>query len=95
MEKKKAEKDTISIELRQGGMIETMETGIYPQYLIFHSKKHGLTWQHKFTGDETSGQLKDGDGLIYSFRFENGSCTVMDPEGNIVGKGPTMRTMMD
>ena len=74
-------KEAIYVILNQGGKVEFARTGIYPQYLHFHSELHNRCWNHKLKGDTKEGVLKIEGKVLYSYRFSFEGCVVIKPNG--------------
>lgn len=77
-------KDIVHVTFSQGGMLESIRTGVYPQYLDFYSEIQCKSWRHKVKGDSKKGTLKSGGNLLYSYNFTNEGCEVLDSNGNKV-----------
>lgn len=78
--------EDLSLFFNQGGMRETMRTGIYPHSIEIHSKKLDKTW--KFEGIQRSkkGVLKHEGNVLFTFQYKasTNECLVWDKDGNPV-----------
>tara|TARA_R100001143_G_scaffold63512_1_gene71143 strand:+ start:24188 stop:24469 length:282 start_codon:yes stop_codon:yes gene_type:complete len=77
-------KDTVDVELRQGGMLEFQRTGKYPEYLIVKSKKWGRRWKKDISGDQKGGVLHVKRKPMYTYRITDGEVSIFDMDGNAV-----------
>lgn len=77
-------KDTVDIEIRQGGMLEFQRTGRYPEYLIVKSKKWGRRWKKDISGDKKEGVLHVNRKPMYTYRFTDDDLFILDIDGNPV-----------
>lgn len=66
------------VTFRQGGMIETRETGIYPEWLIITSKSLKRTWRVKCSDGVGQGilQMNKKPAFEYSFNEEEEVCFI-------------------
>lgn len=72
MESKDTVRD-ITLSIQSGGMLEFEKTGIYPEYLLFHSLRLRRTWRFKQLGEIQNGVLKvNGQIAFRYFLFESG-----------------------
>jgi hypothetical protein len=60
----------ISLSIQSEGMIEFEKTGVYPQYLLFHSPKLGRTLRFKQTGGVQNGVLKVNGQIAFNYFFD-------------------------
>ncbi|MFN1835279.1 hypothetical protein AB2B38_008455 [Balneola sp. MJW-20] len=67
-------KPEIRIRHIQGGMMETMKTGVYPDYYLVRSRKYEKSWKVK----ELPAELKFKGKVVYSIEHE---FEVYDGEG--------------
>jgi hypothetical protein len=87
-EEKNEMKELMEVEYWQGGRIEFEETGVYPQYLIFRSRKHNKTWKQNVKGDKKKGTLLAESKILYTYAFSDDEydlkCDVYDNKGEAV-----------
>jgi len=77
-------KDTVDVELQQGGMLEFQKTGVYPEYLIVKSKKWGRRWRKSISGDKKEGVLYVNKKPMYTYRITEEDVLIFNRDGNPV-----------
>ncbi len=60
----------------QGGMMEYKETGIYPDYLHFHSGFYQKKWKQKCTTDDQAGSLELDGRTVFEYKLSETGCKI-------------------
>ncbi|MEY3420245.1 MAG: hypothetical protein RIR48_525 [Bacteroidota bacterium] len=66
----------IEVTRIQGGMMEYGETGIYPDYLYFHSGFYKKSWKHTCTNDKQTGSLEMDGRTVFEYRLSETGCKI-------------------
>ena len=76
----------IELTIQQGGMIEFEETGVYPEFLIFHSAQLRRVWRFKKINEIQNGVLKVNSQIAFYYFFDGIGCKIQIVVGGIVTK---------
>lgn len=68
----------ISATFIQGGRIEYMETGVYPEWLYIKSKKYQTSWKRRAPDGKAQGVLKTGGKKVFNFRFDGSRLSIQE-----------------
>jgi hypothetical protein len=63
-----------TLSIQQGGFIAFEKTGIYPEFLVFHSAKLRRTWRFKQTNETQNGVLKVRGQIGFYYFFDGTGC---------------------
>jgi hypothetical protein len=74
----------ISLSIQSGGMIEFEKTGVYPEYLLFHSPKLRRTWRFKQTSEVQNGVLKVNGQIAFHYFFDESGCKIQTVTDGVV-----------
>jgi hypothetical protein len=80
-------KDTvrdITLSIQSGGMLEFEKTGIYPEYLLFHSLQLRRTWRFKQLKEVQNGVLKVNGQIAFNYFFDDKGCKIQTVTGSVV-----------
>lgn len=69
MEKHHEITSDLTASRRQGGLMEFEKTGIYPDYLYFHSAKYKKSWRHKVKETPLTGKLVKDRKVVYEYKL--------------------------
>ena len=64
----------IKLTIQSGGMIAFEETGIYPEFLVFHSAQLRRTWRFKQINETQNGVLKVNGQIAFHYFFDGLGC---------------------
>lgn len=64
----------ITLTIQSGGMIEFEKTGIYPEFLLFHSAQLRRTWRFKQVNEIQNGVLKVNGQIAFHYFFDGMGC---------------------
>jgi hypothetical protein len=83
MESKDTVRD-ITLSIQSGGMLEFEKTGIYPEYLLFHSPKLRRTWRFKQLNDIQNGVLKVNGLIAFHYFYDVLGCKMQTVTDGVV-----------
>ena len=75
--------EDITLTISKGGMLEFEKTGVYPEYLIFHSGKLKKTWRIKQKHKNQAGVLRSGGEVIYNYMMRDEICKIQPVENGV------------
>lgn len=75
--------EDIQVTLQQGGMIEFEKTGIFPEYLIFHSPSLKISWRFKLASNPQKGTLKVKGVKTFGYEFFDNGCKLRKVENGV------------
>lgn len=75
--------DDITLTIQKGGMLEFEKTGVYPEYLIFHSHKLEKTWRIRQRHEHQTGVLKSRGEVIYNYKKRGQICKIQSVENGV------------
>lgn len=74
----------ITLAIQSGGMIAFEKTGVYPQFLVFHSRELRSTWRLKLKKDTQNGILKANGQIAFHYFFDGLGCKMQSITDGIV-----------
>jgi hypothetical protein len=80
-------KDTvrdITLSIQSGGMIEFEKTGIFPEYLLFHSLELRRTWRFKQLKEIQNGALKVNGQIAFHYFYDESGCKIETVKDGVV-----------
>jgi len=83
MESKDTVRD-IRLSIQSGGILEYEKTGIYPEYLLFHSPKLRRTWRFKQLKEIQNDALKVNGQITFSYFFDESGCKMQTVTDGVV-----------
>lgn len=83
MESKNTIKD-ITLSIQSGGMIEFEKTGVYPEFLVFHSAKLRRIWRFKQVNEIQNGVLKVNGQIAFHYFFDGMGCKMQSVTDGVV-----------
>jgi hypothetical protein len=83
MESKDTERD-ITLSILSGGSREFEKTGIYPEYLLFHSLQLSRTWRFKQLKDIQNGVLKVNGLIAFHYFYDESGCKMQTVTDGVV-----------
>jgi hypothetical protein len=75
--------DDITLTIQKGGMHEFEKTGVYPEYLIFHSGKLKKSWRIKQKQKNQAGVLRYGREVVYNYMIRDEICKIQSVENGV------------
>lgn len=72
--------EDITLTIRKGGMLEFEITGVYPEYLIFHSGKLKKTWHLRQRHKHQTGMLRSKGEVVYNYMIRGKVCKIQSVE---------------
>jgi len=66
----------LKLTIVQGGMIEFVRTGVYPEYLVFYSEEFKRSWRVKLRNNIQNGKLKLNGQYIFEYQYNNMNCII-------------------
>jgi hypothetical protein len=75
--------EDITLTISKGGMLEFEKTGVYPEYLIFHSDKIKKSWRIKQKYKNQAGVLRSGEEVIYNYMIRDEICKIQSVENGV------------
>ena len=60
----------ITLTIQSGGINEFDKTGVYPEFLVFHSAQLRRTWRLKLKKDTQNGVLKVNGQIAFHYFFD-------------------------
>ena len=85
METKRPVRD-ITLTIQSGGMIAFEKTGIYPEFLVFHSAQLRRTWRFKQINEKQNGVLKVNGQVAFNYFFDEKGCKMQFVNDGVVGE---------
>lgn len=76
----------MTLTIQKGGSIAFEKTGIYPEFLLFHSAKLKRSWHFKQTKDTQNGVLKINGQIAFHYFFDGSGCKMHSVINGIVGE---------
>jgi hypothetical protein len=73
MESKNTIKD-ITLAIQKGGCIAFEKTGVYPEFLLFHSAKLKKSWRFKQKMETQNGVMKVNGQIAFYYFFDGLGC---------------------
>jgi hypothetical protein len=67
-------RNDITLIIQQGGMLAFEETGVCPEFLVFHSKSLKRTWRLKLKEEKQQGVLKVNGQIAFHYFFDGLGC---------------------
>lgn len=92
---KRSPRESVTVELQNGGILEYEKSGIYPEYLIVISEKLDCRWRKSISADEKEGVLNMNRKPKYRYRVEEGELTITEMDGTPVEISATILSMHD
>jgi hypothetical protein len=74
----------ITLSIQSGGMLEFEKTGIYPEYLLFHSLQLRRTWRFKQLKDIQNGVLKVNGLIAFHYFYDESGCRIQTVTNGVV-----------
>jgi hypothetical protein len=74
----------ITLTIQSGGMNEFEKTGVYPEFLVFHSAQLRRTWRLKLKKDTQNGVLKVNGQIAFHYFFDGLGCKMQSITDGIV-----------
>jgi len=74
----------MTLTVQSGGMLEFEKTGIYPEYLLFHSTQLRRTWRFKQTNEIQNGVLKVNGQIAFHYFFDGNDCKMQTITDGVV-----------
>jgi hypothetical protein len=74
----------MTLTIQSGGMNEFEKTGIYPEYLLFHSSQLGRTWRFKQLKEVQNGVLKVNGQIAFHYFFDESGCKMQTVTDGVV-----------
>lgn len=74
----------ITLTIQKGGHIAYEKTGVYPEFLLFHSYKLKRTWRFKQTKDTQNGVLKVNGQIAFHYFFDDLGCKMQSVNNGVV-----------
>jgi hypothetical protein len=84
--KSKSSFPDITLTIQKGGSIAFEKTGIYPEFLLFHSAKLKRSWRFKQTKDTQNGVLKLNGQIAFHYFFDGLVCKMHILIDGVVGE---------
>jgi hypothetical protein len=82
-------KDTvrdITLSMQSGGMLEFEKTGIYPEYLLFHSRELRRIWRFKQLKEIQNGVLKVNGQIAFRYFLYESGCKMQTVTDGVITK---------
>jgi hypothetical protein len=84
MDKKEKELiSDLSVSRQQGGMLEMMRTGKYPDYIHFHSGHYRQSWKHKVHSTNQNGKLTKSGQILFEYKISDSNVWVKIPGSDL------------
>jgi hypothetical protein len=74
----------ITLAIQSGGMIAFEKTGVYPEFLVFHSRELRRTWRFKKEKEIQNGMLKVNGQIAFHYFFDDFGCKMQSITDGIV-----------
>lgn len=74
----------ITLTIQRGGSIAFENTGIYPEFLLFHSAKLKRSWRFKQTKNTQNGVLKVNGQIAFHYFFDGFGCKMQTVNNGII-----------
>ena len=74
----------MTLTIQSGGMIEFEKTGIYPEFLIFHSAKLRRIWRFKKSNEIQKGVLKINSQIAFHYYFDGLGCKMQSVTDGVI-----------
>lgn len=74
----------ITLTIQRGGSIAFEKTGIYPEFLLYHSAKLKRSWRFKQTKDTQNGVLKVNGQIAFHYFFDGFGCKMQSVTNGVV-----------
>lgn len=74
----------ITLTIQSGGMNEFEKTGVYPEFLVFHSRELRRTWRFKQVKEIQNGMLKVNGQIAFHYFFDGLGCKMQSITDGIV-----------
>lgn len=66
----------MKLTIVQGGMIEFVLTGVYPEYLVFYSEEYKRSWRVKLRNKKQNGKLKLNGKYMFEYQYKEMNCLI-------------------
>lgn len=73
-----------TLTIQRGGMLAFEKTGIYPEFLLFHSAQLGTSWRVKLRSEKQNGFLKLKGQIAFHYYFDDDSCKIQSVANGVV-----------
>ena len=74
----------IKLSIQSGGMFAFEKTGVYPEFLVFHSAQLRRTWRLKLKKDTQNGVLKVNGQIAFHYFFDGLGCRMQSITDGII-----------
>lgn len=74
----------IKLTIQKGGFIAFEKTGIYPEFLLFHSAALKRSWRFKHVKEIQDGFLKVNGQIAFHYFFDGLGCKIQSVNNGIV-----------
>ncbi|ESU25026.1 hypothetical protein FEDK69T_02150 [Flavobacterium enshiense DK69] len=73
-----------TLTIQRGGFAAFEKTGIYPEFLLFHSAQLGTSWRVKLRSEKQNGFLKLKGQIAFHYYFDDGFCKMQSVTNGVV-----------
>jgi len=74
----------IALTIQSGGMIGFEKTGVYPEFLVFYSRRLRRTWRFKQVKEMQNGVLKVNGQVAFNYFFDGLGCRMQSLTDGVV-----------
>lgn len=74
----------ITLTIQSGGMIAFEKTGVYPEFLVFYSRRLRRSWRFKKVKEIQNGILKVNGEITFNYFFDGLGCRMQSIKDGIV-----------
>lgn len=76
----------ITLTIQSGGMIEFEKIGVYPEFLVFHSRELRRTWRFKQVNEIQNGVLKVNGQVAFYYFIDGIDCRMQSLTDGVITK---------
>ena len=77
----------LTLTYQQGGRLEFERTGVYPEYLLFHSPSLKRNWRFKLKSKKQTGVLKVNGIVAFYYSYIDSECNIQKVKDGIPVSG--------
>lgn len=74
------------LTIQRGGMMDFEKTGVYPEFLLFHSASLERTWRFKLKEEKQKGVLKVNGQIAFRYCFDGLGCKMESVVDGVVAE---------